>query len=158
MESPLRQISCLSAAAHRPAHHPATLAARAGAGRGAHASSLLLLAQRGSFIYTLPDGPAHTVLALPVLPVLPVLPCCRLPCDTDAGIYCPMLAEQIMNRGGVNLQGLAVGNGCWGNKIGTASAQSLTWASACFGHSYARGRPNALLTNRNGTNRALSRQ
>lgn len=39
--------------------------------------------------------------------------------ESYAGIYCPMLAEQIMNRGGVNLQGLAVGNGCWGNQVGT---------------------------------------
>jgi hypothetical protein len=42
--------------------------------------------------------------------------------ESYGGIYCPMLAEQIMNRNtdaSINLQGLMIGNGCWGNKIGT---------------------------------------
>jgi hypothetical protein len=41
----------------------------------------------------------------------------------SAGIYVPMLAEQIMQRGGsgINLKGLMVGNGCWGNEVGSCS-------------------------------------
>jgi len=41
--------------------------------------------------------------------------------ESYGGIYCPMLAEQIMNRGDgtINLEGLMVGNGCWGNQVGT---------------------------------------
>jgi hypothetical protein len=35
--------------------------------------------------------------------------------ESYAGIYIPTLAEVIMNKGGMNLQGMAVGNGCWGS-------------------------------------------
>ena len=35
--------------------------------------------------------------------------------------YAPTLAAQIVQRGGINLQGLMVGNGCWGNQVGTCS-------------------------------------
>eukprot|EP01052_Picozoa_sp_SAG31_P033593 SAG31_NODE_3819_length_3852_cov_8.593658_1_plen_559_part_00 len=41
--------------------------------------------------------------------------------ESYAGIYVPMLAKQIMDKGGVNLHGIAVGNGCWGNQVGTCS-------------------------------------
>jgi carboxypeptidase C (cathepsin A) len=40
--------------------------------------------------------------------------------ESYAGIYIPMLAEQIMNRSTtINLKGLAIGDGCWGNTVGT---------------------------------------
>ena len=40
--------------------------------------------------------------------------------ESYAGVYCPTLAEQIMNdrSNQINLKGLAVGNGCWGSKVG----------------------------------------
>jgi hypothetical protein len=40
--------------------------------------------------------------------------------ESYAGVYCPTLAEQIMNdaSNAINLKGLAVGNGCWGSKVG----------------------------------------
>jgi len=40
--------------------------------------------------------------------------------ESYAGVYCPTLAEQIMNDANneINLKGLAVGNGCWGSKVG----------------------------------------
>lgn len=45
------------------------------------------------------------------------------PTCLDAGVYCPTLAEQIMNDpdNKINLVGLAVGNGCWGSKVGLCS-------------------------------------
>ena len=39
--------------------------------------------------------------------------------ESYAGVYIPMLADLIHKRGGVNLQGMAIGNGCWGTAIGT---------------------------------------
>jgi cathepsin A (carboxypeptidase C) len=39
--------------------------------------------------------------------------------ESYAGVYCPTLAEQVMNdaTNKINLKGLAVGNGCWGSKV-----------------------------------------
>jgi carboxypeptidase C (cathepsin A) len=45
--------------------------------------------------------------------------------ESYAGIYIPMLAEQIMNRSTtINLKGLAIGDGCWGNTVGTCDFNS----------------------------------
>jgi hypothetical protein len=39
--------------------------------------------------------------------------------ESYAGVYIPMLADLISQRGGVNLQGMAIGNSCWGTAVGT---------------------------------------
>jgi len=45
--------------------------------------------------------------------------------ESYAGIYIPMLAEQIMNKSKtINLKGLAIGDGCWGNTVGTCAFSS----------------------------------
>ena len=51
--------------------------------------------------------------------------------ESYAGVYCPTLAEQIMNDAAneINLQGLAVGNGCWGSKV--SRAKCLVWVRRC---------------------------
>jgi len=42
--------------------------------------------------------------------------------ESYAGIYIPMLAEQVMNKSNtINLKGLAIGDGCWGNSVGTCA-------------------------------------
>ena len=54
--------------------------------------------------------------------------------ESYAGIYMPMLAGQIMAKGGVNLQGLAIGNGCTGNKkTAGISSQGVTLADSPAG-------------------------
>ncbi len=37
---------------------------------------------------------------------------------TDAGIYIPLIMQQIDLKGGINLVGAAIGDGCWGNTVG----------------------------------------
>lgn len=37
------------------------------------------------------------------------------------GIYIPMFMDQIDRRGGVNLKGAAIGDGCWGTSVGTCN-------------------------------------
>jgi len=45
--------------------------------------------------------------------------------ESYAGIYIPMLVEQVMNRSTtINLQGFAIGDGCWGNTVGTCAFSS----------------------------------
>ena len=39
--------------------------------------------------------------------------------ESYAGIYIPMLMRELEERGTVNLQGAAIGNGCWGTEVGT---------------------------------------
>mmetsp|Transcript_33159 Transcript_33159/g.76438 ORF Transcript_33159/g.76438 Transcript_33159/m.76438 type:complete len:472 (+) Transcript_33159:74-1489(+) len=41
--------------------------------------------------------------------------------ESYAGIYVPMLAQQVVRRGGMNLKGIAVGNGCTGTEVGGCS-------------------------------------
>ena len=36
----------------------------------------------------------------------------------DAGIYIPLIMQQIDQKGGINLVGAAIGDGCWGNSVG----------------------------------------
>jgi hypothetical protein len=68
--------------------------------------------------------------------------------ESYAGVYCPTLAEQIMNdkENKINLVGLAVGNGCWGSKVGLCAfgadmarinAQFFVGHGAMSKHSYA---------------------
>ena len=67
--------------------------------------------------------------------------------ESYAGVYCPTLAEQIMNDASnkINLKGLAVGNGCWGSKVGLCAfgadmarinAQFLSGHGAVSKHAY----------------------
>ena len=47
--------------------------------------------------------------------------------ESYAGIYIPMMMEQIMNdplNAKINLLGAAIGNGCWGNTVGTCAFSS----------------------------------
>jgi len=45
--------------------------------------------------------------------------------ESYAGNYIPMLAEQVMNNTNtLNLKGLLIGNGCWGNSVGMCSRGS----------------------------------
>ncbi len=39
----------------------------------------------------------------------------------DAGIYIPLIMQQIDENGGINLKGAAIGDGCWGNDVGTCA-------------------------------------
>jgi len=42
--------------------------------------------------------------------------------ESYAGIYIPLIAQQIMNnQNNINLKALAIGNGCWGNTVGTCA-------------------------------------
>eukprot|EP00047_Mylnosiga_fluctuans_P004225 m.233340 g.233340 ORF g.233340 m.233340 type:complete len:470 (-) comp12496_c0_seq1:46-1455(-) len=41
--------------------------------------------------------------------------------ESYAGIYIPMLMDQIDKKGGINLKGAAIGDGCWGNAVGTCA-------------------------------------
>ena len=60
--------------------------------------------------------------------------------ESYAGIYIPTLAEVIMNKGGMNLQGMAVGNGCWGSGenlyCGFGKEQKRLEAEFLFGHGF----------------------
>jgi serine carboxypeptidase-like clade 1 len=61
--------------------------------------------------------------------------------ESYAGIYIPMLMDQIDKdsmKAGINLIGAAIGNGCWGNSVGTCAfsspeAQQIS-ASFYYGH------------------------
>lgn len=47
--------------------------------------------------------------------------------ESYAGIYIPMLMQQISEnslKGNINLVGSAIGNGCWGNSVGTCAFSS----------------------------------
>ena len=60
--------------------------------------------------------------------------------ESYAGIYIPTLAEVIMSKGGMNLQGMAVGNGCWGSGenlyCGFGKEQKRLEAEFLFGHGF----------------------
>ena len=60
--------------------------------------------------------------------------------ESYAGIYIPTLAEVIMKKGGMNLQGMAVGNGCWGSGenlyCGFGKEQKRIEAEFLFGHGF----------------------
>jgi hypothetical protein len=60
--------------------------------------------------------------------------------ESYAGIYIPTLAEVIMNKGGMNLQGMAVGNGCWGSSeslyCGFGKEQKRLEAEFLYGHGF----------------------
>ncbi len=45
---------------------------------------------------------------------------------TDAGVYIPLIMEQIDLHGGINLKGAAIGDGCIGNAIGTCQGGLLS--------------------------------
>ena len=47
-----------------------------------------------------------------------------LTAESYGGIYIPMFMDQIDKRGGVNLKGAAIGDGCWGTKVGTCAFQT----------------------------------
>ena len=48
-----------------------------------------------------------------------------LTAESYGGIYIPMFMDQIQNRGGVpNLKGAAIGDGCWGTKVGLCAFSS----------------------------------
>jgi len=61
--------------------------------------------------------------------------------ESYAGIYIPMLTQQIMNNKptNINLKGLAIGDGCWGNTVGTCAFSSgdAMRISANFYHGHA---------------------
>jgi carboxypeptidase C (cathepsin A) len=59
--------------------------------------------------------------------------------ESYAGVYIPTLAEQIMldDTSTLNLQGLAVGNGCWGSDVGLCSFgpdMDRVWQQFLYGH------------------------
>ena len=59
--------------------------------------------------------------------------------ESYAGIYIPMLVEQIMmdDQNEINLKGLAVGNGCWGSAVGLCSFgpdMDRVWQQFLYGH------------------------
>jgi len=41
--------------------------------------------------------------------------------ESYAGVYIPMLMDQIDQKGGIKLKGAAIGDGCWGNSVGTCA-------------------------------------
>jgi len=48
-----------------------------------------------------------------------------LTAESYGGIYIPTFMREIMNRGGVdNLKGAAIGDGCWGTKIGMCNFET----------------------------------
>eukprot|EP00051_Salpingoeca_urceolata_P027094 m.480013 g.480013 ORF g.480013 m.480013 type:complete len:468 (-) comp21667_c0_seq1:66-1469(-) len=47
--------------------------------------------------------------------------------ESYAGTYIPMLMDQLDQRGGTKLKGAAIGDGCWGNEIGTCGFASQSW-------------------------------
>jgi carboxypeptidase C (cathepsin A) len=63
--------------------------------------------------------------------------------ESYAGIYIPMMIDQIDQDpmgGKINFVGAAIGNGCWGNTVGTCAfsspeAQQIT-ADFLFGHGF----------------------
>eukprot|EP01043_Picozoa_sp_COSAG02_P044752 COSAG02_NODE_4027_length_5886_cov_4.820287_7_plen_398_part_00 len=60
--------------------------------------------------------------------------------ESYAGVYIPTLAELILadTASAINLQGIAVGNGCWGSAVGLCSFgpdMQRIWQMFLFGHS-----------------------
>ena len=47
-----------------------------------------------------------------------------LTAESYGGIYIPMFMDQIDKKGGVNLKGAAIGDGCWGTQVGTCAFQT----------------------------------
>jgi len=67
--------------------------------------------------------------------------------ESYAGIYVPMLAQQIVKHGGINLKGIAVGNGCIGTEKGGCSEKEsarIDWEFLSGNHLVSQDQFNAI--------------
>jgi carboxypeptidase C (cathepsin A) len=72
--------------------------------------------------------------------------------ESYAGIYVPMLAQQVVRRGGMNLKGIAVGNGCTGTEVGGCSdneGAGIDFAFLAGNHLISQATYSALLSSCN---------
>lgn len=69
--------------------------------------------------------------------------------ESYAGIYVPMLAQQVVRNGGINLAGIMVGNGCIGTEKGGCSSkdgQRIDWAFLAGNHLISQVKYQAILS------------